>query len=70
MSNSTAKYCPVIALTADNIFLHFLLVSILLLYLILLRLSEVNSDTCNRINSALLPSSLVIRTDQNLPNEI
>lgn len=70
MSYSTAKYCPVTGITVDNIFLHFLLVKILLLYLILLRLLGANSDIYNRINLELLHSSLVISSDQNLPTEI
>lgn len=68
MSNSTAKYCPVIGITVDFPALFTGANFVALLNFV--RLLAANSDVYNRINSELLNSSLVISSDHNLPTEI
>lgn len=53
ISNSTARYCPVIGITVDNIFSHSIFTGVIAV-LIFLSCLGLDSDLCNRINLKLL----------------
>lgn len=70
MTNSTARYCPVIGITIYDFFSSLFTGVNFIAVLNFVRTLGPDSDLSNRINSKLLHRNPVITSDQNLSVEL